>query len=88
MTRKEAIRLPRVAEPAQDARAAEDPPLDPAAVARAYRLQRAKRQAKRRHARERHLARLRFWLALVILTFALVFLSLTIWNQIEKLFGL
>lgn len=63
------------------------PPVDPTAVARAYRLERAKRHARSVRDRERRLAHLRFWLALVVLTGALLFLSLTVWNEIEQLFG-
>lgn len=63
-------------------------PIDPTAVARAYRLERAKRRARERRVRERKLARLRFLLVLVLLTSAFLFLSLGVWNEIEKLFGL
>lgn len=66
----------------------EAPPVDPSAVARAYRLERAKRFARERRDRERRLARLRFWLVLVLLTSALLFLTLRVWNEIEQLFGL
>jgi hypothetical protein len=64
------------------------PPVDPSAVARAYRLERAKRHARVLRDRERRLAHLRFWLVLVLLTSALLLLSLTVWNEIEQLFGL
>ena len=64
------------------------PPLDPTAVARAYRLERAKRHVRVQRQREQRLAHLRFWLVLVVLTSALAFLSLTVWNEIEQLFGL
>lgn len=64
------------------------PPLDPTAVARAYRLERAKRHARMQRDRERRLARLRFWFVLVLLTSALSVLSLTVWNEFERLFGL
>ena len=57
-------------------------------MARAYRLERAKRFARERHARERDLAHLRFWLVLVLLTSALLLLGFTVWNQVEQLFGL
>jgi len=57
-------------------------------VARAYRLERAKRYARERRVRERKLAQLRFLLVLVLLTSAFLFLSLGVWNQIERLFGL
>jgi hypothetical protein len=77
----------RMAEPAR--RAVDDPPpIDPSAIDRAYRFHRARRRAREERVRERGLARLRFWavtLALVVLT---VYLSLVVWNQIERLFGL
>jgi len=65
-----------------------DPVVDPDAVGRAYRRQRAKRMARERHQRERRLAHMRFWgvvLALLALSF---FLGLTIWHEIQHLFGL
>ena len=78
-----------MAQPApRDARPEAAPPVDPAAVARAYRRERLKRRARTRRERERRLAHLRFWFALVLLTSALLFLSLTVWNEIERLFGL
>jgi hypothetical protein len=74
---------------AQPARRDDRPPaVDPTAVARAYRLERAKRQARARRDRERQAALLRFWTALVLLTGMLALLSLTVWNEIERLFGL
>jgi hypothetical protein len=63
-------------------------PVDPTAVARAYRLERAKRHARARRDRERKNAHLRFWTALVLLTGMLALLSLTVWNEIERLFGI
>jgi hypothetical protein len=78
-----------MAQPARiSERPREAPPVDPSAVARAYRLERAKRFARERRDRERRLARLRFWLVLVLLTSALLFLTLRVWNEIEQLFGL
>ena len=77
-----------MAQPARNAtRDVETPPVDPAAVVHAYRVERAKRRARVRHAREQRLARLRFWIALTVLLTALALLSLTIWNEIERLFG-
>ncbi|HZB23109.1 MAG TPA: hypothetical protein VE444_04635 [Gaiellaceae bacterium] len=76
---------------AQPARRHERPataPPDPSAVARAYRLERAKRHVRVQRDRERRLAHIRFWLVLVILTSALLLLVLTVWNEIEQLFGL
>ena len=77
-----------MAQPARAPRVREAPPVDPTAVRRAYRLERAKRHARERRAHERRLAHLRFWLVLVLLTSALALLSLTVWNEIERLFGL
>ncbi len=37
---------------------------------------------------ERRRARLRFWLVLVILIALSVYLALTVWQQVEELFGL
>jgi hypothetical protein len=78
-----------MAEPARRRDAVEDPPpIDPRAIDRAYRFHRARRRAREDRVRERGLARLRFWtvmLALVVLT---GYLSVVVWNQIERLFGL
>lgn len=80
---------PVMAQPARSPeRRREAPPVDPSAVAKAYRLERAKRFARKRHDRERRLAQLRFWFVLVLLTSALLILSLTVWNEFERLFGL
>ena len=81
--------LPRMAEPARRQPAVDEPPvLDPRAVERAYRRQRAKRRALVERKREQRAARLRFWLVLVILISLSVYLALTVWQQIEALFGL
>jgi cell division septal protein FtsQ len=68
--------------------AADTPPIDPDAVARAYRRERAKRRARLERSRERRLAGLRFAFVLLVLLALTIFLSLTIWKQIERLFGL
>ena len=64
------------------------PPVDPSAVARAYRLERAKRFARERRARERTSPHLRFWLVLVLLRAPCLLLVFSVWNQVERLFGL
>lgn len=61
---------------------------DPAAIDRAYRQHRAKRQARVEHRQRAKHASLRFWVVLWFLLFASVVLALTIWNQIQSLFGL
>jgi hypothetical protein len=62
--------------------------LDPTAVQRNYRRQRIKRRVREDRAYEKNLARLRFWLALTAVIATSVGLSLVIWNQIQRLFGL
>jgi cell division septal protein FtsQ len=64
------------------------PPLDPTAVERAYRLERAKRRA--RHDRDRSLrrAKIRFFVVLLGLLGLAAALGLTAWQQIQRLFGL
>lgn len=70
------------------ARLQEAPPIDPSAVARAYRLHRARRYARVEHNRARRLAGLRFLAVLFLLTVACAFLVLAILQQIQRLFGL
>jgi hypothetical protein len=62
--------------------------LDPSAVQQAYRLHRARRRAHREREREVRRARLRFWVFLVGLLVLSVWLSVIVWRQIERLFGL
>ena len=62
--------------------------LDPAAVQRAYQLHRARRRAHRHHRQETKRAKLRFWLVLLGLVALSVYLSIVIWHQIERTFGL
>jgi hypothetical protein len=50
--------------------------------------QRIKRRVREERAYEKNLARLRFWLALTAVIATSVGLSLVIWNQIQRLFGL
>lgn len=79
-----------VAEPARRTAALrEEPPIaDPEAIRRAYRRERAKRRARSEHRREAKHAGVRFWVVLWVLLFASVILVLTIWAQIQQLFGL
>jgi hypothetical protein len=78
-----------MAEPARRRDAVEDPPQhDPTAIDRAYRFHRARRRAREERVRERGLARLRFWVVLLTLLVLASYLSLVVWRQIERLFGL
>jgi hypothetical protein len=66
----------------------EDELLDPTAIQRNYRRQRIKRRVREERARERNLARLRFWLALAAVIGTSIGLAIVIWNQVQQLFGL
>jgi hypothetical protein len=79
-----------VAEPARGSAPAlndEDPSLDPLAIERAYRRERARRRARleRRHAARR--SGLRFWLTILVLCFLAAVVVLATWHQVESLFG-
>jgi predicted nucleic acid-binding Zn ribbon protein len=76
-------------EPPVEPRSASDPPIDPSeAIHHAYRFHRAKRRARVEHRRRTREAGLRFYVILVVLVFLTVVLGLTIWNEIQRLFGL
>jgi hypothetical protein len=62
--------------------------LDPTAVERAYRRERARRRAREDRARERQLAGLRFWLAVTAVIGTSIGLAIVIWHEIHRLFGL
>lgn len=74
--------------PGGDAAPDDVPPYDPVAVDRAYLQERARRRARVERTRAQRRASLRFWLVLLLLLAASVLLSLTIWREIERLFGL
>jgi hypothetical protein len=76
-----------VAQPARRT-AREAPPLDPSAVERAYRLERAKRRARLARDRAQRRAGLRFAVVLLLLLGLAVGLGVTAWQTIERLFGL
>lgn len=78
-----------MAQPARRALVAPDePPLDPAAIDRAYRRYRAKRRAQAAHSRELARARLRFLVAILVLIALAIVLMLTLWHEIQHVFGL
>lgn len=66
----------------------EDPPVDPAAIDRAYHYHRARRNARLRRQREKARARLRFIVTFALLAGLALFLLLTIWNEVQRVFGL
>ncbi len=77
-----------MAEPAWIEPADDELPIDPRAVGRAYRLERAKRRAREERLRERKIAALRFAAAVIVLLVLSLLLSLTVWQEIQRLFGL
>jgi hypothetical protein len=68
--------------------AEEEPPLDPEAVDRAYRLHRARRAARDRWHRERRWAGVRFWIVLGLVLVVTVLLAARTLGEIERVFGL
>ena len=87
--RRRRTTLESMAEPATRPPAGDDaPPFDPVAVDRAYLQERARRRVRSERSRARRRAGLRFWLVLVALIAVSVLLTLTIWREVERLFGL
>jgi hypothetical protein len=78
-----------MAEPARRAPVLpDDPPsLDPLAIERNYRRERARRRAKieRRSAAKR--SDVRFWVSLLVLAFVAAFAIVAAWHQVQTLFG-
>jgi hypothetical protein len=66
----------------------EEPPVDPEAIDRAYHYHRARRNARLRHKREKTRARLRFFVTFLLLVGLAIFLMLTSWHEIQRVFGL
>ena len=79
-----------MAEPARQRRVVDDdaPSLDPAAIERAYRRERARRRARvARHTAARS-SNARFWVVLAVLSFLTVCIALVAWHQVQTVFGL
>ena len=77
-----------MAQPARRAEPRGDSPVDPEAISRAYHYHRARRNARVRRKREKARARLRFIIAFTLLVALAHFLIVTIWNEVQKVFGL
>lgn len=80
--------LPSVAQNTREAGPDDVPVVDDEAVRDTVRLHRARRKARTAHRKRTRRAGIRFWLVLLILLVASVFLSVTIWHEIQRLFGL
>ena len=66
----------------------DDPPLDPEAIDRAYRVHRARRAAKHRRRRERRWANVRFWVLIAIAVAVALMLAARTLGEIQRVFGL
>lgn len=64
------------------------PVVDHEAVRDTVRLHRARRKARIEHRNRTRRAGVRFWLVLLLLLVASAVLSVTIWHEIQRLFGL
>jgi hypothetical protein len=78
-----------MAEPARHTQILDDdaPSLDPLAIERNYRRERARRRARveRRSAARR--SDVRFWVTLFVLAFVTAFVILAAWHEVQTLFG-
>ena len=72
----------------EPARLEDDPPsLDPLAIERNYRRERARRRARMERQRTARRSDIRFWITLFVLAFLAAFVILTAWREIQNLFG-
>jgi len=69
-------------------KALENTPINSHAIDRAYHYHRARRNARLRHQREKAHARVRFFITFALLAGLALFLLLTIWHEVQKVFGL
>jgi len=79
-----------MAESARRLRAApaEEPSLDPAAIERAYRRERARRRARYARAEAARSSNARYWVVLAFLAFLTVVVALAAWHQVQTTFGI
>lgn len=69
-------------------RTSEEPAFDPNAIERAYRRERARRRARIERHRSARRAHVRFWVTILVLTFAAAFGIVAAWNEVRILFGI
>jgi hypothetical protein len=83
------VAQPRAERSDDDSSVANAPPVDTSdAIRAAYRFQRAKRRVRDDRRRATQLAGLRFAVILAALVFVFVVLSLTVWAEVQRAFGL
>jgi hypothetical protein len=78
----------RELESEDEARSEDVPFVDHEAVQQTVRFHRARRRARIEHRKRGRRAAIRFWVVLVALLAAIVTLSMTVWHEIQRLFGL
>ena len=66
----------------------EEPSLDPAAIERAYRRERARRRARSVHREYARSSNARFWVVLAVLSLLTVLIGLTAFHQVQTTFGI
>lgn len=66
----------------------EVPFVDHEAVRQTVRLHRARRKARIEHRKRGRRAAIRFWVVLLLLVAFVVVLLVTVWHEIQRLFGL
>jgi hypothetical protein len=64
------------------------PSLDPAAIERNYRRERARRRARVERRTDVRTSNARFWVVLSALTFLTVCILLVVWSEVQSVFGL
>ena len=62
--------------------------VDHEAMQQTVRFHRARRKARIEHRKRGRRAAIRFWVVLLALLAAIVVLSMTVWHEIQRLFGL
>jgi hypothetical protein len=63
------------------------PSLDPLAIDRAYRRERARRRVRVERRSQARRSHVRFWFALMLLSFATAFIILASWKLVQSMFG-
>jgi len=78
-----------MAEPARQTRPELDeaPSLDPRAIERNYRRERARRRAKVERKSAARRSDVRFFVTLLVLSFVTAFVILAAWHEVQTLFG-
>jgi hypothetical protein len=66
----------------------DEPSLDPAAIERAYRRERARRRARYARHNAARSSNARFWVVLAVLMLLTVVFALTAWHQLQTTFGI